>query len=65
VGRVLDAVRATPADVREAVVAVLEDPSCRAAASRLREEIAALPAPDVAVGLLERLAVEQAPIAAA
>jgi MGT family glycosyltransferase len=60
VGRVLDAVRATPADVRDAVGAVLEDPSCRAAASRLRDEIAALPAPEVAVGLLERLAMEPA-----
>jgi UDP:flavonoid glycosyltransferase YjiC (YdhE family) len=65
VGRVLDAVRATPADARDAVVAVLEDPSCRAAASRLRDEIAALPAPAVAVGLLERLAVERAPLTAA
>jgi MGT family glycosyltransferase len=65
VGRVLDAVRATPTDVREAVVAVLEDPSCRATASRLRDEIAALPAPEVSVGLLERLAVERAPIRAA
>jgi UDP:flavonoid glycosyltransferase YjiC (YdhE family) len=65
VGRVLDAVRATPADVRDAVAAVLEDPSCRAAAQRLRDEIAALPPPEHAVGLLERLAVEREPITAA
>jgi len=64
VGRVLDAVRAAPADVRDAVDAVLEDPSFRAVASRLRDEIAALPAPEVALGLLERLAVERAPITA-
>jgi UDP:flavonoid glycosyltransferase YjiC (YdhE family) len=58
VGRVLDVIGATPALVREAVAAVLEDPGYRSAAERLRDEIAALPAPAHAMSLLERL-VEQ------
>jgi UDP:flavonoid glycosyltransferase YjiC (YdhE family) len=52
---VLDAVRATPADVREAIAAVLEQPGYRAAAERLRDELAALPGIEHAVGLLEDL----------
>jgi UDP:flavonoid glycosyltransferase YjiC (YdhE family) len=58
VGRVLDAVRATPEEVREAVSEVLSNPSYRAAAERLRDETAALPGPEHAVALLERLAAE-------
>ncbi|HEU4324864.1 MAG TPA: glycosyltransferase [Roseiflexaceae bacterium] len=56
VARVLDALEATPADVRDAVAAVLADPRPRRAAERLRDEIAALPGPESAVPLLERLA---------
>jgi UDP:flavonoid glycosyltransferase YjiC (YdhE family) len=63
VGRVLDAVRVTPSEVRDAVTAVLVGRSYRAAAERLRDEVAALPAPEHAVGLLERLATERRPIA--
>lgn len=55
VGLVLDALRATPDDVRKAVSAVLDDPSYRAAAERVRDEIRALPGPEHAVRLLERL----------
>ena len=55
VALVLDAMRATPGDVRKAVAAVLEDPSYRAAAERVRDEIRALPGPNHAVRLLERL----------
>lgn len=55
VALVLDALRATPDDVREAVSTVLDDPSYRAAAERIRDEIRALPGPEHAVGLLERL----------
>jgi hypothetical protein len=55
VALVLDAMRATPEDVCEAVSAVLEDPSFRAAAGRVRDEIRRLPGPEHAVGLLERL----------
>lgn len=62
VARVLDAVRATPDSVREAVSAVLADPTYRRAAERLKVEIAALPGPAHAVALLERLAAERRPI---
>jgi UDP-N-acetylglucosamine:LPS N-acetylglucosamine transferase len=55
VALVLDALRATPDDVREAVSTVLHDPSYRAAAERVRGEIRALPGPEHAVRLLERL----------
>jgi UDP:flavonoid glycosyltransferase YjiC (YdhE family) len=56
VARVLDVVRATPETVRESVSAVLSDGAYRAAAERMRDEIAALPEPPQAVTLLERLA---------
>lgn len=56
VGVALDAVRATPADVRDAVRSVLDEPRYAAAARRLRDECAALPGPEHAVPLLERLA---------
>lgn len=64
VGRVLDAVRATPAEARDVVAAVLEDPSYRRAAGRLCAEVAALPGPEASVGLLQRLAVGRTPITA-
>jgi UDP:flavonoid glycosyltransferase YjiC (YdhE family) len=53
--RVLDAVEATPQMVSTAITAVLEDPGYRQASERMRAEIAALPDPAIAVGLLERL----------
>lgn len=59
VSRVLDAVEATPDHVREAVVEVLADASYRLAAESLRDEIAALPGPAHAVGLLERLVADR------
>jgi UDP:flavonoid glycosyltransferase YjiC (YdhE family) len=52
---VLDAMRATPEDVRDAVSSVLENPSYRTAAERVLDEIRGLPGPEHAVGLLERL----------
>lgn len=55
VGRALDAVRATPDDVRDAATAVLAGSGYRAAARRLRDEIARLPSPAVAVERIERL----------
>jgi UDP:flavonoid glycosyltransferase YjiC (YdhE family) len=61
VARVLDAVRATPTMVRESASIVLADPSYRRAATRLRDEIVALPGPAHAVTLLERLATEKRP----
>ena len=57
VGRALDAVTATPDDVREALQAVLQEPSYRVAAEALRAEVAALPGPERAARELERLAV--------
>jgi UDP:flavonoid glycosyltransferase YjiC (YdhE family) len=57
VSLVLDAVSATPAEVREAVSTVLAEPGFRAAAERLRDEIAAMPGADEAVRLLERLVI--------
>lgn len=62
VALVLDAVKATPESVRDAVATVLVEPRYRQAAERLRDEIAALPGPDHAVALLERLLVEKRPL---
>jgi len=62
VGRVLDALRATPETVGEAVSAVLSDPTYRASAERVKEEIAALPDWEHAVTLLERLVAEGRPV---
>ena len=45
----------------EAVTAVLSDPAYRSAAERIRDEIAALPGPEHAVTLLERLGAERRP----
>ena len=55
VARSLDVSDATPDDVREVVGEILADPSYRAAAERVRDEFAALPGPEHAVALLERL----------
>jgi MGT family glycosyltransferase len=62
VARVLDAMEATPRMVREAVATVLEDPTYRRAAERMRDEIAALPGTEYALTLLERLATERRPL---
>lgn len=61
VGLVLDAVRATPDDVARAVSEVLADPRFREAAEPLAAECAALPGPEHAVGLLERLVATERP----
>ena len=52
IARVLHAVRATPDDVRAAVLEVIEDPAYAAAARAIRDEIAALPGPESAAQLL-------------
>jgi UDP:flavonoid glycosyltransferase YjiC (YdhE family) len=54
-GVALDVMRCTAADVRAAVERVLAGPMYRAAAGRVRDEIAALPGPDAAVDALEAL----------
>jgi UDP:flavonoid glycosyltransferase YjiC (YdhE family) len=59
---ILDPVTATPELIRKTVLTVLENPSYRAAAERLRDEIAALPPSEHALKLLERLASEKKPI---
>ncbi len=64
-GAVIAPANLTPEAAREAVQAVLSDPAYRAAAGRMRAEIAALPGPEHAVALLERLATERQPIVAA
>ena len=55
-GLVLDPVSASPADLTAALGAVLEEPGYRRSAEALRDEYAALPPPEAAVPLLERLA---------
>jgi UDP:flavonoid glycosyltransferase YjiC (YdhE family) len=64
VAQVIDAAALTPAAVRQAASTVLGDPIFRRNARRLQAEIAALPGPDHAVGLLERLAKERQPLVA-
>jgi UDP:flavonoid glycosyltransferase YjiC (YdhE family) len=62
VARALDALTIGPEDVSAAARHVLAEPGYRQAAGRLRDEIAALPAPEQVVHLLERVAVEKQPI---
>jgi len=62
VGRAIEPTEVTPGTVREAVRAVLTEPRYKRQAQRLREEMAALPGPDHAVALLERLAAERRPM---
>jgi UDP:flavonoid glycosyltransferase YjiC (YdhE family) len=54
----------SPEAFRAATWDVLTNPTYRAGAQRLRDEIAALPGPDHAVDLLERLAQERQPLVA-
>ncbi|MBW2236368.1 MAG: glycosyltransferase family 1 protein [Deltaproteobacteria bacterium] len=55
VAEVLDAMQAMPERVRAAASMVLDNATYKQNAERLRDEIAALPEPTHAVGLLERL----------
>lgn len=61
-GLALDPIAATPEEVRAAVATVLADGSYPLAAERMRDEIAALPDPAEAVGLLERVVDERRPL---
>jgi UDP:flavonoid glycosyltransferase YjiC (YdhE family) len=54
-GRVLDALQATPEHVQQAATAVLADETYARNAKRLEAEIAALSGPEHGVRLLERL----------
>ena len=58
-GRVLDVITATPAEVRDAAALLLADPTYRSAADRIREKFVALPGPESTVPLLERLATDR------
>jgi UDP:flavonoid glycosyltransferase YjiC (YdhE family) len=55
IARVLDPIAATAEDVRDAVSTVLTNPTYRAAAERMCNDMAALPGPEHAVALLEEL----------
>ena len=61
VGAVLGPEERTPEAIRAAVRAVLADPTYRANAARVRDEMVALPGPEYAVALLERLARDKEP----
>ena len=64
VSRTLDQEHLTPEHILDAVLDVLQTPSYRQSAERLRDEFNALPGPEFAVDLLERLARDKAPIIA-
>lgn len=55
VARTIDALAASPEDVRVSAASVLADPTLRRHAERLCDEIAAFPGPEDAVALLERI----------
>jgi MGT family glycosyltransferase len=65
VARVIGPEQRTPAAIRDATRAVLREPSYRANAERIRDEITSMPGQERAVELLERLARDRAPIIAA
>lgn len=62
VGVMLDRDKRTPDDIRQAVFEVLYNPVYRERAGQLQQEITALPSPDHAVRLLERLGREKQPL---
>jgi len=62
VGVVIEPGERSTEAIREAVRHVLADPTYRQKAERLRDEMAALPGPEYAVALLERLAAEKQPL---
>ncbi len=64
VARVVEPEECTPEAIRAATRAVLRDPSYRANAERVRDEISAMPGLELAVELLERLARDKTPIIA-
>lgn len=64
VGRPVELEQLSPRTIRRAVRSVLGDPAYRQRALRLRDEIRAMPGPEHAVRLLERLAAERKPLRA-
>ena len=65
VARVIGPEERTPEAIRAATQAVLRDPSYRANAERIRDEISSMPGLELAVELLEQLARDKTPIIAA
>ena len=61
VGRVIGGEEVTPEAAREAVAAMLADPSYRQNAQQVRDEVAGLPGPEYAIALCERLVAERQP----
>jgi UDP:flavonoid glycosyltransferase YjiC (YdhE family) len=55
----------TPESIRESIRTVLDNPSYQLSAERIRDQTAALPGPEHAAALLERLATEKQPVLAA
>jgi UDP:flavonoid glycosyltransferase YjiC (YdhE family) len=62
VGVVIEPGERSAEAIRAAVRAVMDSPSYRQKAERMRDEMAALPGPEYAVALLERLAAEKQPL---
>lgn len=62
VGAVIEAGARSAEAIRAAVHDVMDNPSYRRKAEQMRDEMAALPGPEHAVALLERLAVEEQPL---
>ena len=62
VARIIEQDRRTPEAIRAATREILQEPRYRTNAERLRDEMAALPGPEHAVALLERLAAEKQPL---
>jgi UDP:flavonoid glycosyltransferase YjiC (YdhE family) len=62
--RTLDQATLAPEHIREVILDVLQTPSYRRGAERVRDEIERLPGVELAVELLERLARDRAPIIA-
>jgi MGT family glycosyltransferase len=64
VAQVIEYRQRTPEAIRHSVQTILGDPSYQRNAERIRDEMAALPGPEHAIALLERLARERQPIRA-
>lgn len=60
---IVDPERVEPEAIRQAARQILDNPDYRSAALRLRDEVEALPSPDVAVGFLEQIVETGEPVA--
>ena len=64
VAQVIEHRQRTPETIRQSVQTILGDPSYQRNAERIRDEMVALPGPEHAIALLERVARERQPIRA-